>query len=113
MITLKIPIEVDDEARILKYQQEYSALLHVYFNRYLEGMSQKDCKHLQLNNVELLDSWFRQRCIYETMALVDSLKTKQKVYEQKMQRKQSRLCSRSPAGGQALRVSHLQKMRQC
>ena len=79
MITLKIPIEVENKARILEYQRQYSSLLHVYFNRYLEGMSQKDCKHLQLNNVDLLDSWFKQSCIYEAMRASRFIESKAEV----------------------------------
>ena len=69
MITIKLPIQINEEIeeRILKYQKQYSNLLHVYFNRYKEGYTQTQCKHLQLNNTELLDSWFRQSCIYEAM----------------------------------------------
>lgn len=90
MITIKLSIEInkEDEERVLKYQKQYSSLLHVYFNCYKEGMTQKECKHLQLNNVELLDSWFRQSCIYEAMALVKSLNTKIKEYNEKMNLKE-------------------------
>ncbi len=79
MITLKIPIEVENKARILEYQRQYSSLFHVYFNRCLEGMSQKECKHLQLNNVDLLDSWFRQSCIYEAMRIGGLIESKTEV----------------------------------
>lgn len=82
MITIKLKIETTEESkdRILKYQKQYSNLLHVYFNRYREGFSQTQCKHLQLNNVELLDSWFRQSCIYEVMGLVKLNKDKKVVF---------------------------------
>ena len=71
MITIKLPIEIDEKSkdRILKYQKQYSNLLHIYFNRYREGLTQTQCKHLQLNNLELLDSWFKQSCIYEAMRI--------------------------------------------
>ena len=48
MITIKLPIEIDEESkeRILKYQKQYSNLLHIYFNRYREGLTQTQCKHL-------------------------------------------------------------------
>lgn len=82
MITIKLPIQINEEDRdrILKYQKQYSNLLHIYFNRYKEGLSQKECKHLQLNNVELLDSWFRQSCIYEAMSLVKLNKDKKIIF---------------------------------
>ena len=82
MITIKLPIQINEETkeRILKYQKQYSNLLHVYFNRYKEGLSQKECKHLELNNVELLDSWFRQSCIYEAMSLVKLNKDRKVIF---------------------------------
>ena len=78
MITIKLPIQTTEEnkERILKYQKQYSNLLHVYFNRYKEGFKQKECKHLELNNIELLDSWFKQSCIFEAMSLVKRHKDK-------------------------------------
>ena len=41
MITIKLPIQITEEnkERILKYQKQYSNLLHVYYNRYKEGLS--------------------------------------------------------------------------
>lgn len=82
MITIKLPIQINEESkdRILKYQKQYSNLLHIYFNRYKEGYTQTQCKHLELNNVELLDSWFRQSCIYEAMGLVKLNKNKKVIF---------------------------------
>ena len=77
----------EDEEKILKYQRQYSSLLHIYFNRYREGLTQTECKHLELNNVELLDSWFKQSCIYEAMALVKSINTKVEKFNNKMKLK--------------------------
>ena len=78
MITIKLHIQTTEEnkERILKYQKQYSNLLHVYYNRYKEGLSQTQCKHLELNNIELLDSWFKQSCIFEAMSLVKKHKDK-------------------------------------
>lgn len=69
MITIKLDIKTDKPERILEYQKQYSNLLHVYYNGYKEGLSQTECKHLQLNGVELLDSWFRQSCIFEAKSI--------------------------------------------
>ena len=82
MITIKLPIQTtkENKERILKYQKQYSNLLHVYYNRYKEGYTQTECKHLQLNNVELLDSWFKQSCIYEAMSLVKRHKDKKVIF---------------------------------
>ena len=82
MITIKLHIQTTEEnkERILKYQKQYSNLLHVYYNRYKEGLSQTQCKHLELNNTELLDSWFKQSCIYEAMSLVTRFKDKNIIF---------------------------------
>ena len=82
MITIKLPIQITEEnkERILKYQKQYSNLLHVYFNRYKEGLTQTQCKHLELNNVELLDSWFKQSCIFEAMSLAKRYKDKKVIF---------------------------------
>lgn len=82
MITIKLKIETTEEnkERILKYQKQYSNLLHVYFNRYKEGLTQTQCKHLQLNNVDLLDSWFKQSCVFEAMSLVKRHKDKKVIF---------------------------------
>ena len=59
MITIKLNIDISEQCRnmILKYQNQYSNLLHVYYNRLIGGYSQTKCKHLQLNNVDMLNSW--------------------------------------------------------
>ena len=82
MITIKLHIQTTEEnkERILKYQKQYSNLLHVYYNRYKEGLSQTQCKHLELNNIELLDSWFKQSCIFEAMSLVKKHKDKKVIF---------------------------------
>ena len=80
MITIKLHIETEYKDRIKEYQKQYSNLLHVYYNRYKEGLSQTQCKHLELNNIELLDSWFKQSCIYEAMSLVTRFKDKNIIF---------------------------------
>lgn len=80
MITIKLHIETEYKDRIKEYQKQYSNLLHVYYNRYKEGLGQTACKHLELNKVELLDSWFKQSCIYEAMSLVTRFKDKNIIF---------------------------------
>ena len=80
MITIKLHIETEYKDRIKEYQKQYSNLLHVYYNRYKEGLGQTACKHLELNNVDLLDSWFKQSCIYEAMGLVTRFKDKKIIF---------------------------------
>ena len=80
MITIKLDITTTNPNRILEYQKQYSNLLHIFYNRYKEGVSQTECKHLQFNNIELLDSWFRQSCIYEAIALCKKFKDKSIIF---------------------------------
>ena len=80
MITIKLDIKTNKAERILEYQKQYSNLLHVFYNRYKEGLSQTECKHLQLNNVELLDSWFRQSCIFEAKSIHIKNKDKKVIF---------------------------------
>ena len=76
MITIKLDIGVPIETQemILKYQNQYSNLLHVYYNRLIDGYSQTQCKHLDLNNVDMLNSWIAQSCVFEANSLVSKSK---------------------------------------
>ena len=82
MITIKLDIKLkeQDKNAILKYQNQYSNLLHVYYNRLLDGISQTQCKHLELNNTELLGSWLRQSCVYEANSLIQKNKDKKVIF---------------------------------
>lgn len=113
MITIKLPIQTTEETknRILKYQKQYSSLLHVYFNRYKEGLTQTECKHLELNNVELLDSWFRQSCIYEAIALVKSINTKVEEFNNKMKLKDKLLLKTNKTWKEKRKLKKLLKLK--
>lgn len=71
MQTLKIPYQTTQEnLNIIKeYQRQYSSCLHYFYNRVQEGYSETQIKHLQLNNIELMDAWFKQSCIKEALQL--------------------------------------------
>lgn len=76
MITLKIKYIVennDDNQVITDYQRQYNSLIHLYYNRLKEGLSETKCKHLEYNNIGLMNSWFRQSCVKDASYL---LKTK-------------------------------------
>lgn len=80
MITIKLEIQTEQKELIKEYQKQYSNLLHVYYNRYKDGLSQTDCKHLNLNNIHLMDSWFKQSCIYEAISLNQRFKDKNIIF---------------------------------
>ena len=73
MITLKIIYTVEDKSDnqiISEYQKQYNNLLHLFYNRLKEGVSETDCKHLQYNNLDLMKSWFRQSCVKDASYLI-------------------------------------------
>ena len=67
MQTLKIPYQTDQEnlSLIKEYQKQYSSCLHFMYNRVKDGLSETEIKHIQINNINLLDSWFKQSCVKE------------------------------------------------
>lgn len=73
MITLKIRYTVEnksDSQIIFDYQKQYNNLLHLYYNRLKEDISETDCKHLQYNNLDLMKSWFKQSCVKDASYLI-------------------------------------------
>ena len=73
MQTLKIPYQTTQENLdlIKEYQKQYSSCLHYFYNRVQEGLSETQIKHLQLNNIELMDAWFKQSCVKEALQMKD------------------------------------------
>ena len=73
MQTLKIPYQTSQENLdlIKEYQRQYSSCLHYFYNRVKDGYSETEIKHLQINNIELLDSWFKQSCVKEAKQIYD------------------------------------------
>ena len=67
MQTLKIPYQTTQENLnlIKEYQRQYSSCLHYFYNRVKDGYSETEIKHLQINNINLLDAWFKQSCVKE------------------------------------------------
>ena len=75
MITLKIKYAVEKESDnqiISDYQRQYNNLLHLFYNRLKDGISETTCKHLQYNNLDLMKSWFRQSCVKDASFLLKS-----------------------------------------
>ena len=69
MQVLKIKYQTDDQSLdiIRDYMRQYSSVQHFVYNRIQDNKSQKDIKQQvkQLNNVNLLDSWFVQCIFYD------------------------------------------------
>jgi len=63
MRTIKLPIQIsnDDKNFLETFQRQYSSIIHWFYNRILEdnlSSSEMEQNVKQLNNIELLDSWF-------------------------------------------------------
>lgn len=73
MITLKIKYIAEnksDNQVIADYQKQYNNLLHLFYNRLKDDVSETACKHLQFNNLDLMKSWFRQSCVKDASFLL-------------------------------------------
>lgn len=77
MITLKFKYTVENESDkqiISEYQKQYNNLLHLFYNRLKDGVSETTCKHLQYNNLELMKSWFIQSCVKDASYILKDRK---------------------------------------
>lgn len=99
MQTLKFKIEHEHKELIVEYQRQYSILLHSafkYFEKekelksvftYIISSSDLIKKLKDLNNIELMNSWFIQSSIKEAYQLFKSYQSKLNKYEEKLKRK--------------------------
>jgi len=80
MQTLKLPYKTQEKNKdvILTYQQQYSSCLHFMYNRIKDNISETLIKHLSINHIDLLDSWFKQSCVKEALQLHSTFKSKDK-----------------------------------
>ena len=93
MITIKLKYDVNSECKslILKYQRQYSSILHIFYQQlsreqelqpeysYLKTDSILKQKFKQLNNIELMNDWFCRSAIGEAYALLRSNNENSKV----------------------------------
>lgn len=78
MLTLKIKYIAEKESDnlvIANYQRQYNNLLHLFYNRLKDGISETKCKHLEFNNLDLMKSWFRQSCVKDASFLLKKEET--------------------------------------
>lgn len=83
MITIKLPYHIENndiKSIILSYIKQYSNCLHFMYNRVSDGLSETQIKHLNINNIELLDSWFKQSCIKDAIQINNTNKDKKVVF---------------------------------
>ena len=94
MLTLKLKykcLETDYYDILKTYMSQYSICLHYLYNRISDNanISEKDLRNLcsSINNIDILDSWFRQSCVKESIALYKSFQTRYKEHEESREQK--------------------------
>lgn len=94
MQTLKIKYKSDDMMlynTLLQYQKQYSSCLHFSYNRIFDNSNITEVELRQLlsnlNNIELLDSWFKQCAIKEAKFIYNSRKTLEFTLTEKQKQK--------------------------
>lgn len=74
-----------------KYMSQYSICLHYLYNRISDNnnLSEKDLRSLcsNINNIDILDSWFKQSCVKESIALYKSFQPRYKEHEETREQK--------------------------
>ena len=70
---------------------QYSICLHYLYNRISDNneISEKDLRNLcsNINNIEYLDSWFKQSCVKESISLYKSFQTRYREHEESREQK--------------------------
>ena len=94
MLTLKLKYKCQDITYydiLNKYMSQYSICLHYLYNRISDNnnLSEKDLRTLCSNiiNIDYLDSWFRQSCVKESIALYKTFQTRYKEHEESREQK--------------------------
>ena len=94
MLTLKLKYKCLDNSYygiLNKYMSQYSTCLHYLYNRISDNanLSEKDLRFLcsNINNIEYLDSWFKQSCVKESISLYKSFQTRYKEHEETREQK--------------------------
>ena len=83
MQTIKLPYYTSsnsDKSTILSYLKQYSNCLHFMFNRTNDNLSETTIKHLPINNIQLLDSWFKQSCVKEATQIATTNKNTKVIF---------------------------------
>ena len=83
MQTIKLPYKTNDKLTIIAYQKQYSNCLHFMFNRVKDELKETAIKHLEINNIDLLDSWFKQSCVKEALQINSTSKDRKVIFGSK------------------------------
>ena len=85
MQTIKLPYKTDNDIEssniIFNYMKQYSSCLHFMYNRInKDNLSETEIKHLPINNINLLDSWFKQSCVKEASQIYKTNKDNKLIF---------------------------------
>ena len=84
MITLKLPYTTNEQnSQIIKdLRSQYSCVLRTAYNRFHEGLKQKDVREQcrQLNGIERLNSWLLQSAVMDGQALQTRFKNEKVIF---------------------------------
>ena len=84
MITIKLPFQTDNKSLeiIKEYQNQQSNMIRYSYNRFKEDKSEMEIRNLSsnLNNIELLDSWFIQCAIKEGLFIHKRFQDKKVIF---------------------------------
>lgn len=74
MKAIHFPYYTNEENKniVSSYIKQYNNCLHFMYNRTKENVSETCIKHLPINNIDLLDSWFKQSCVKEAIQINNS-----------------------------------------
>ncbi len=90
--TAKLPIIISDEDKIFirDLQRQYSIVVRYAYNRYLDGLDQKEIRGLvkNLNNIEELNSWLIQCAILDAKAVFTRFNIEKEAGKTVIKRKQ-------------------------
>ena len=95
MLTLKLKYKCLDNNYydiLNKYMSQYSICLHYLYNRISDNngnINEKDLRNIcsNINNINILDSWFKQSCVKESIALYKSFQSRCKEHEESREQK--------------------------
>ena len=85
--TIKIPVEyssTEDCMLISDMRRQQTHIIRSAFKKYEKGLPAKFNSFDNYNDIDLLDSWFKQSAIYEANSIYETEKELQKTSEKKI-----------------------------
>ena len=94
MLTLKLKykcLDINYYDILNRYMSQYSICLHYLYNRINDNnsLTEKELRNLcsNINNMDQLDSWFKQSCVKESIAIYKLFQARYKEHEETREQK--------------------------